>query len=119
MKLILLLFLIGLLFCCSKNNAISNEYQHLIGEWRNVSGEYSPKIVFQKGGKVNYNYAAKRGYNFKVISTSIGSTFALNGHSWTRLILKTSNEDSALPEISYDSSEFDTLMFEGIKFIKL
>lgn len=118
MKLINLFFVVVILLSCSKEKTISVEYQFLIGEWYNADGNYFPKIIFRKNGKVNYLYAGKRGFNFHVLNTNIGSVYTLNGNEWTRLILESNNDDSALPEIGYDSPDFDTIMYEGIKFIK-
>lgn len=118
MKLIIYFFVFGVVMSCAKEKNISNEYQFLIGEWHNSNGSYFPRIIFQKNGMVSYLYAGKRGFNFRVLNTNIGTTYSLNGKEWTRLIFESRNEDSALPEIGYDSPDFDTIMFEGIKFMK-
>lgn len=119
MKITLGLFLIVFLLGCQKEKFISEEYQKLIGEWHNTNGDYTPRIVFKKNGSVTYSYAGERGYNFRVKHTEIGTTYQFGGNSWTRLSFESKNTDSALPSIGFDSPQFDTIMFHGIKFTKL
>jgi len=119
MKITLGLFFIVFLLGCQKEKFISEEYQKLIGEWKNVDGSYSPKIVFKANGKVTCTIAERRGFNFQVLSTSIGKTFSINGKDKTQLLFHSRNKDSAMHSILFYSADLDTIVFYNQEFVKL
>ena len=104
---------------CRKQKLSDTIYPQFVGVWRNANGHYSPEIEFTSNGCVVYSLEGERGNIVKVKEIRFLEPITLNDYSWSAIEMGTERREYFEKiTILFKENEIDTILVEGIKFIK-